>query len=108
MSTNLDNIIQGIVQKRFEQSKTGYLFEYEGKKVSESKYREILADLMGKLQMEHTPHECRHTFRTRLDRAGANQKCCDLLMGHVSKDTGNRVYNHKTLDELKAAVELVE
>ena len=28
-------------------------------------------------------------------------------MGHVSKDTGNRVYNHKTLDELKAAVEMI-
>jgi hypothetical protein len=25
----------------------------------------------------------------------------------VSKDTGNRVYNHKTLDELKATVELI-
>ena len=41
------------------------------------------------------------------DSAGANRKCIDLLMGHVSKDTGNRVYNHKTLDELKATVELI-
>ena len=44
---------------------------------------------------------------TQLDSAGANRKCIDLLMGHVSKDTGNRVYNHKTLDELKATVELI-
>lgn len=29
-------------------------------------------------------------------------------MGHVSKDTGNRIYNHKTLDELKAAIELIK
>ena len=46
--------IQSIVQKRFEQSKAGYLFEYEGKEVSESKYREIWADLMDKLKMKHT------------------------------------------------------
>lgn len=58
-------------------------------------------------KLNHTPHECRHTFETKLDSAGANRKCIDLLMGHVSKDTGNRVYNHKTLDELKATVELI-
>ena len=93
----LSHLIQGIVQKRFEQSKTGYLFEYEGKKVSESKYREILADLTGKLQMEHTPHECRHTFGSRLDSAGANKVCIDRIMGHKSKGTGERVYTHKNL-----------
>ena len=59
------------------------------------------------LSKHRTPHECRHTFETKLDSAGANRKCIDLLMGHVSKDTGNRVYNHKTLDELKATVELI-
>lgn len=29
------------------------------------------------------------------------------MMGHKSKDTGNRIYNHKTLDELKEAIELI-
>ena len=58
--------------------------------------------------MSHVPHECRHTFETRLDSAGANWKCIDLLMGHVSKDTGNRVYNHKIFDELTATVELIQ
>lgn len=62
---------------------------------------------METLDMEHTPHECRHTFETRIDGASANRKCIDILMGHVSKDVGNRVYNHKTLDELKAAVALI-
>ena len=55
-----------------------------------------------------TPHSCRHTFESLLDSAGANRKCIDMIMGHVSKDTGNRVYNHKTLKELQAAVELVQ
>ena len=55
----------------------------------------------------HTPHECRHTFETLLDNAGANRRCIDLMMGHSSRDTGNRVYNHKTIEDLKAAVELI-
>lgn len=63
---------------------------------------------MDNLRMEHTPHECRHTFETLLDAAGGNRRCIDLLMGHVSKDTGNRVYNHKTIDELKETVELIK
>ncbi len=78
---------------------------YDGKAVMQKTYRIFWNDLMARLQMSHVPHECRHTFETRLDSAGANRRCIDLLMGHVSKDTGNRVYNHKTLEELKAAIE---
>lgn len=71
-------------------------------------YRKHWKKLMDAWGMDHTPHECRHTFRTRLDNAGANKKCCDLLMGHASTDTGLRVYTHKTLNELRAAVELLD
>lgn len=98
--------IRPLVERRMNEPGS-YLFSYNGKQCSQSQYRLFWADFMKAWGMDHTPHECRHTFRTRLDRAGANQKCCDLLMGHVSKDTGNRVYNHKTLDELKATVELI-
>lgn len=71
-------------------------------------YRRIFEAVMKCLQMEHTPHECRHTFETRLDSAGANRKCIDLMMGHASRDVGNRVYNHKTLEELHNAIELLK
>jgi len=27
-------------------------------------------------------------------------------MGHASRDVGNRVYNHKTIEELREAIEL--
>lgn len=84
------------------------LISYNGNPCSQSQYRIFWARMMKDLNMKHTPHECRHTFESRLDSAGANRKCIDLLMGHVSKDTGNRVYNHKTLEELKAAVELIK
>ena len=84
------------------------LLSYKGRVCSQTQYRVFWADIMKALNMEHTPHECRHTFETQLDSAGANRKCIDLLMGHVSKDTGNRVYNHKTLNELKTTIELIE
>ena len=62
---------------------------------------------MAKYGMTHHPHDCRHTFRSELDRQGANKVCIDLLMGHASKDVGERVYTHKRMEELKAAIELL-
>ncbi len=99
--------IQSIVQKRFEQSKSGYLFEHDGKKLNQSQYREFWGEIMDKLEMHHTPHECRHTFRSRLDSAGANKVCIDRLMGHKSKGTGERVYTHKNIEELRLNIELI-
>lgn len=96
-----------IVQNRIAQSKGGYLFEYNGKKLNETQYRVFWGAVMDALQMEHTPHECRHTFRSRLDSAGANKVCIDRLMGHKSKGTGERVYTHKTISELKFNIELI-
>jgi integrase len=84
------------------------LISYDNRPCSQSQYRLFWADAMKTLGMNHTPHECRHTFETLLDSAGGNRKCIDLLMGHTSKDTGNRVYNHKTLEELRATVELIQ
>lgn len=99
--------IQHIVQNRFEQSKNGYLFEYNGKKMNQTQYRILWNNIMNKLQMQHTPHECRHTFRSRLDSAGANKVCIDRIMGHKSKGTGERIYTHKNIEELKLNIELI-
>lgn len=84
-----------------------YLFEYNGKRMNQTTYREFWATPMEQLKMEHTPHETRHTFRSRLDSAGANKVCIDRLMGHKSKGTGERVYTHKTIEELKLNIELI-
>lgn len=98
--------ILGFVESRIEEG-NDYLFSIDGKKLSSAKYYEIWNSIMTELEMEHTPHECRHTFRSRLDSAGANKVCIDLMMGHKSKEVGERVYTHKTLDELKEAIELI-
>ena len=101
----IHSIIYSIVEKRVKNNKK-YLIEYEGKKLSKSQYYIFWNELMDKLEMKHTPHECRHTFRTKLDSAGANKKSIDLMMGHKSKDVGERIYTHKTIEELKEAIEL--
>ena len=85
-----------------------YLITNNGDNLTKSSYYTRWGKVMAYFHMEHTPHECRHTFRSMLDSAGANKRCIDLIMGHKSKDVGERVYTHKTVDELKAAVSLIE
>ena len=65
-------------------------------------------EVMKRINATHTPHECRHTFETLLDNAGGNRKCIDMLMGHKSLDVGNRVYNHKTLEQLRETILLLK
>ncbi len=96
--------IFSIVQNKIN-SNNVYLFELNGKKVTPSKYYEIWDKIMKQCGMKHTPHECRHTFRSRLDSAGANKRCIDLMMGHKSKEVGERIYTHKTIEELEEAIE---
>jgi integrase len=98
--------IQGIVERRLKNNEK-YLFSYNGKRCVDATYRLFWHEIMKVAGMKHTPHECRHTFRSRLDSAGANKKCIDMMMGHKSKDVGERVYTHKTIDELRAAIELM-
>ncbi|MEG1945406.1 MAG: tyrosine-type recombinase/integrase, partial [Oscillospiraceae bacterium] len=84
-----------------------YLFSYNGKKMSPSQYYTFWNQIMTDHGMTHTPHECRHTFRSRLDSAGANKVAIDRIMGHSSGGTGERIYTHKTPEELRTAIEKI-
>ena len=99
--------IKPFVKDLVDQGHT-YLFTYEGKKVNKNKYYECWNEVMAKIGTDKTPHEARHTFETNLDNAKGNRKCIDMLMGHKSKDVGNRVYNHKTVDQLRDTIALLK
>lgn len=75
---------------------------------SQWQFRRAFKDLMEELGMKHTIHETRHTFRTAFDNTDANRVCINLIMGHSSKDIGERVYTHKTMMELQEAIDLIE
>lgn len=85
-------------------------YETPGEKIfpeSQSNVRKYFELALSQIGAEHTPHECRHTFRSALDSAGANKVCIDLLMGHASQGTGERIYTHKTLDELRVTIRML-
>jgi len=87
-----------------------YLIRYkDGKQISDGTYRnEHFKPFLSQLGFTHVPHDARHTLRTRLDDKKANKKCVDMILGHKTKDVGLRVYTHKTIEDLKETIELID
>lgn len=56
----------------------------------------------------HTPHDCRHTTATILDRLNANDLCVKLILGHKVKDITKGTYTHKTNQELVDTINLIK
>lgn len=70
-------------------------------------FRRLFDHAMKELTMHHTPHECRHTLATMLDRAGANETAVKMILGHARTGVTKGVYTHKTLADLKKAINKV-
>ena len=56
------------------------------------------------LLKDHLPHDGRHTCATLLDNAEISTKTIQLIMGHSSSLVTERVYTHKTIEQLIDAV----
>ena len=81
-----------------------------GRAMTKAVYYRLFDNALAKCRIEakHTPHDCRHTFTSLLDSAGANEVCIDRLVGHASKSLTKRTYTHKDIEELRTAVELIK
>lgn len=55
----------------------------------------------------HTAHECRHTFRTELEKLNIKQVVINSIMGHSNDDTGLDVYTHISVEEKLEAVKMI-
>ena len=70
-------------------------------------FRSKIKTVLRKLDLDHTPHETRHTFVTLLDAAGADPQMIKRLVGHSLNDVTNKVYVHKDIVQLKQTIELL-
>lgn len=52
----------------------------------------------------HRFHECRHTFSSLCGNSDMKKLSHQMLMGHSARDITDRVYTHKTIDDLKLAM----
>lgn len=70
-------------------------------------YREKFIPIMEQLNMDHKPHDARHTFATLMSNSDANKTSIKKLIGHSSYATTEKIYTHKDIDELRKAIELI-
>lgn len=79
------------------------------KKMNYHTYRNTYFDpIMKKFKMQHLPHDCRHTFATRLSNSGANSTCIKKMIGHSSYETTEKIYTHKDISQLRKAINFME
>lgn len=83
-----------------ELSQTGLALTYD-------KYRKRFIKVCDTLGIKHTPHDTRHTFITRAKSANVNEYLIKLLVGHAIEDITEKTYTHRTIDELRQAIELI-
>lgn len=79
----------------------------KGNRLNYSRFRNRFDKVMKASRCKHTPHECRHTCATLLDNANANETAVKRILGHASEGVTKRVYTHKSLHELKRAIDMI-
>ena len=106
----IHSAIYDMVAARYNTAFKSLIYHDTRKNITEQKYREYFRAALQACGIEgdHTPHDCRHTFNRLLSDAGADRICRYKLMGHSGKDINEKVYSHKTLDQLRAAIESIK
>lgn len=102
--------IYDMVLQRYDEQFKSLIYHDGSQNISEPAYRDNFnaALLACGIRTEHTPHDCRHTFNMLLDNAGADRVTRYKLMGHKGQDINENIYSHKDIDQLKAAIELIQ
>lgn len=92
--------IMPLVKARYSQDKK-YLFT--APRGGQIHYQNFIdkdfSPLMHRLNMNHTPHETRHTFISQADRCGISPAILKKIVGHASGDITAH-YTHKETDEI--------
>lgn len=108
-SVPIHPLIKDFVKKRYDEAvklKSEYLFNdinsQTGINITYDKYRKRFMKIMERFKMNHTPHECRHTFITIAKSNNMDEYILKLIVGHAIEDITEKVYTHRTIEQLKA------
>lgn len=97
-----------LIEKRLHFS-GGHLFcDANGKPYTYSRLARLFVRIMKLVHGEkHKLHDTRHTCATWLDDAEVNDNAKKMILGHARNDVTNGVYTHKTLRQLRKAIEKI-
>lgn len=102
-------LIKPLLEKRYNEAiklNSEYVFNdinsQTGINMTYDKYRKRFMKIMERLDMNHTPHECRHTFITIAKSNKMDEYVLKLIVGHAIDDITEKVYTHRTVEQLRA------
>lgn len=108
-------LIQPLIEKRYAEAKelgSNYLFNdingQQGIYMTYDKYRGRFNKIVERLQMDHHPHETRHTFITKAKRVRMEEYILKRIVGHAINDNTEKTYTHREIEELKAEMRKIE
>ena len=101
----IHHLIWPLIEKRLA-SDGPYLVNVQGKPYDYSRFARTFRRVMKLVHGEkYKPHDTRHTCATLLDGAEVNENARKMILGHARQGVTNRVYTHKTLRQLRKAIE---
>ncbi len=101
--------IRPLIEKRYDTNNEQLFNDFSSKepRMTYDKYEQRFKRIMDYLGLKHRPHETRHTFITRAKEAGVDEYCLKLIVGHQIGDITEKVYTHRTLENLKQEIEKI-
>ena len=99
-----------LIQKRYEKNEE-FLFYDENSRDSSmtyDKYRKRFLKVMERLNMNHTPHEARHTFITLAKEYNVDEYAIKKIVGHAISDITEAIYTHRDKEWLKEEIEKIK
>lgn len=80
----------------------------QGTTMTYNKYRCRFIKIMDHLQIEHKPHDTRHTFVTFAKKFNMDEYVLKLIVSHTIEDITESVYTHRTVENLKLEIEKIK
>lgn len=104
-------LILPLVKKRYDEGKDR-LFNDEngqqGEAMTYDMYRKRFEKAMKRLNMNHRPHECRHTFITKAKESNMDEYILKLIVGHAITDITEKIYTHRTMEQLQKEIQKIK
>lgn len=108
-------LIYDLVKRNYDNAiacGSSYLFNDEngqqGTWLTYDKYRGRFNKINKKLGQNHRPHDTRHTFITKAKEAGVNEYVLKLIVGHAIEDVTEKVYTHRTMQQLAEEIQKIK
>lgn len=100
-----------LVKAYYDEDNTQLFNDFTGQQDSAmtyDKYRSRFKKVMERFNMKQKPHDTRHTFISLAKENKMDEYIIKLIVGHSIQDITEKVYTHRTIEQLKKEIEKID